>query len=1101
MSGYIYLKSARLLYLLALIFFLNESFAQQVGSNIHIQQGHTDCVTTVVFLPDGKTALSGSWDRTLRLWDMTTGKEIRAFTGHDGWIYSIAVSPDGKTAASCYRTGFCKIWDIASGKEIQTIRGVYPVTFSPDGELLVVTEQNGTIRVWDFETKKEIKVLSGHTESVNSIAFSPDGKTLISGSGDLREKDSTIKLWDIEKGTEIRTLTGHGKRVISVAFSPDGSTIVSGSQDSTIRLWDVASGTEIKQFKLNAPRTNVLFSKDGKTIYSGTIEMEIIGWDIATGKETKIPTGYNRPINYLALSPDGKTILIASNDNSLKLLELNSGKEIHHFRGHYNPIRQIALSPDGKMLVTCALNDTTIKLWDIANGNLVKTFKGHSQEIWALAFSPDGQKFASGSADQTVKIWDISSGKELLTYTGHKIPYFLDYVYSVAFSPDGKSLASGTYTIRLIDTKTGNETQTFDGHGKPCRSITFASNGKSIYTTAADNTLKKWDIVTGKEIKSIPIKAQPVALLRDEKTAVTSYSDNGVYNAVNYINISDGSLIITFNGQHTMGTGQINSLVISPDGKTVLSGSGDHTIKLWNIADGNLIKTFNGHTGAVNSAVFSPDGKTIISGSEDNTIKVWDTEKGNLIYTALTNKEGSEWMAFNPDGYWDASPNGGDLVAMVQGLDIFAIDQFATKNNRPDKILENIPEASSEMISYYNNQYKKRLRKLGLTEEQLSAESHVPVVKITDAKQNGKTLNIKFRMSDDKYDLKRYNIFINDVPFFGSSGKELKGNNIELSEKIDLSQGNNKVEISCLNEKGAESYRALTNAGYKEDVKKDLYLLAFGVSKYDDPELNLKFADKDALDLEKIMLNMKGIGFENVHTKVLTNEQVTPKSIKAARDFVKNAKPEDTFILFIAGHGVHDNDAEATYYFLTYNTNLSKLSSTAADFETIEDLLQGIPPRNKLFLMDTCESGEIEEGVQNTYYASADSRGLKGRGIRINEKVSSEPVKAEKRTYLYEKDRYIYNDLARRSGAIVFSSSKGGELSYEKDDIQNGLFTEEIIKCLTSKEADKDNNGTISTDELREFVANGVARSSGDLQHPTVDRDNIYQKFGFGIVE
>ncbi len=168
----------KLWFVLATFCCLNGAIAQQLQQKVQIQQGHTDRVTTAVFLPDGKTALSGSWDKTLRLWDMTSGKEIRSFIGHAGWIYSIAVSPDGKTVASCDQMGFCKIWDIFSGKEIQTIRGVYPVAFSPNGELLVVTEQNGTIRVWDFETKKEIKVLSGHTESVNSIAFSPMAKLL-----------------------------------------------------------------------------------------------------------------------------------------------------------------------------------------------------------------------------------------------------------------------------------------------------------------------------------------------------------------------------------------------------------------------------------------------------------------------------------------------------------------------------------------------------------------------------------------------------------------------------------------------------------------------------------------------------------------------------------------------------------------------------------------------------------------------------------------------------------------------------------------------------------------------------------------------------------
>ena len=340
-------------------------------------------------------------------------------------------------------------------------------------------------------------------------------------------------------------------------------------------------------------------------------------------------------------------------------------------------------------------------------------------------------------------------------------------------------------------------------------------------------------------------------------------------------------------------------------------------------------------------------------------------------------------------------------------------------------------------------------------------------------------------------------------------GKRFQGRKADITENIELTNGTNKIEVSCVNNKGIESYRALAYAKSNNTSKSDLYLLAFGVSQYQNPTYNLAYAAKDATDLSSTIESLKGKGFENVYTKVLTNEQVTPEAIKAAKDFVKDAKPDDTFILFIAGHGMHDKDAEATYYYLTYGADVNNLKATAADFETIEDLLQGIPPRNKLFLMDACESGEIDDEDQGQMLATATGAGIASRGFKTTQTTTSVTPslasgekgqqKSTKRSYLYQKDRYIYNDLVRRSGAIVFSSSKGGELSYERSDIENGLFTEYIMKALTSTEADKDGNGTVSTDELREYVSAQVAKASGDLQHPTVDRDNIYQKFGFGV--
>ena len=359
-------------------------------------------------------------------------------------------------------------------------------------------------------------------------------------------------------------------------------------------------------------------------------------------------------------------------------------------------------------------------------------------------------------------------------------------------------------------------------------------------------------------------------------------------------------------------------------------------------------------------------------------------------------------------------------------------------------------------------------------------------------------LNLAF--SDSKVNLTRYNVYINDVPVFGALGKTISGRNIQVTEQFPICFGKNKVEVSCFNEYGNESFRTISSVESKINKSKDIYLLAFGVSKYNDPKLNLQYADKDALDLSKVIETYKGKGFENVFTKVLTNEQVTPDAIKAAKDFVKNAKVDDTFILFIAGHGMHDKDAEATYYYLTSNADINNLKGTAADFETIEDLLQGIPPRNKLFLMDACESGEIDdETYENlTGFENLSGLGIASRGFKsTSTPTTNNQQQSTKRSYLYQKDRYIYNDLVRRSGAIVFSSSQGGELSYERSDIENGLFTEYIMKALITTEADKDGNGTVSTDELRIYVTEQVAKASGDLQHPTVDRDNIYQKFGF----
>jgi hypothetical protein len=350
-------------------------------------------------------------------------------------------------------------------------------------------------------------------------------------------------------------------------------------------------------------------------------------------------------------------------------------------------------------------------------------------------------------------------------------------------------------------------------------------------------------------------------------------------------------------------------------------------------------------------------------------------------------------------------------------------------------------------------------------------------------------------VSDKKYELKNYNIYVNDVPLFGETGKEVSGSNAEIKERVELINGNNKIEISSTNETGAESYRHVINAYYNNSTKGNLYYLGFGVSRYKDSDLDLKYADKDAIDIANMLKGMKE-EFKNIYTKVLLNEDVTIDNIIKAKKFLSDATVDDTFILFIAGHGVHDNDTSGTYYYLTHNTDIENLPKTASSFALIENLLYGIAPRKKIFFMDTCESGESDQDRESNYFIMADKQAINPRTSRaftLKRKQMRKNISKRNRRFFVNRNRYIYNDLIRRSGAVVFSSSQGGEFSYESDEIGNGFFTSEIINAFSDPKADLDNNNMLSVDELQTYVSQQVSQKTKRLQNPTIDRDNIYQ--------
>jgi WD40 repeat protein len=284
-----------------------------------------------------------------------------------------------------------------------------------------------TVVTWTNPTL--VNTFTGHQFSVNSVEFSPDSKTLASGSN-----SSTIKLWNLATRREIATLTGHWKWINSVAFSPDGRTLASGGYDYTIKLWDVATRQEIATLTGDLP----VFSPDGKTLASSGIDDKTIKlWDVATRQEIATLTGHSESVSLVAFSPDGKTLASSSGDKTIKLWDVSTRRSIATLTGHSYSVSSVAFSPDGRTLASGGGN--TIKLWDVATRREIATLTGHSNGVSSVAFSPDGRNLASGSNDNTIKLWDVATRREIGTLTGHS-----STVNSVSFSPDGKTLASGS---------------------------------------------------------------------------------------------------------------------------------------------------------------------------------------------------------------------------------------------------------------------------------------------------------------------------------------------------------------------------------------------------------------------------------------------------------------------------------------------------------------------------------------------------------------------------------------------------------------------------------------------------------------------------------
>jgi WD40 repeat protein len=333
--------------------------------------------------------------------------------------------------------------------------------------------------------------IQGHADAVGSVAFSPDGQSIISGS-----YDNTVRVWDATTGTEQHTMHGHEDKVNSIAVSPNGQLIVSGSDDCTVRVWNATTGAEQHIIHSHKGRVfSVAFSPNSQSIVSGSDDCTVRVWDATTCIERHTMHGHKGSVYSIAFSPNGQLIASGSEDKTVRIWDATTGTEQHIMHGHEGSVYSIAFSPNGHLIVSGS-DDKTVRVWDATTGTERHTMHGHESVVGSVAFSPDGQLIVSGSGDKTVRVWNATTGAEQHIMHGHE-----GLVFSVAFSPDDHFIVSGSddTTVRVWDATMGTERLVMHGHNSWVRSVAFSSDGQSIISRSWNGTVHVWDASTGTE--------------------------------------------------------------------------------------------------------------------------------------------------------------------------------------------------------------------------------------------------------------------------------------------------------------------------------------------------------------------------------------------------------------------------------------------------------------------------------------------------------------------------------------------------------------------------------------------------------------------------
>jgi ankyrin repeat protein len=917
------------------------------------------------------------------------------------------------------------------GKRPSAKKKITGIDISPDKNYLL-TSDGGTVRQWDLKLNEYVKGYY-YTESL-TVIFSKTAKyfAVIDSGAQL------LTIYNTKQQKSIKKIRAN--YLTSVDFSMDDRYMFYVSNANIHRL-RLLSGNVKTLLGENFGFGVVNIAVTPKCIYASLLNVgEIIAYYGSENRHKTLEDNYiaNR-YNDVVLSFNNKNIILNEHVFDLAVeINLLNLKKMSGVDSTFSAIEP-TLSNNKKRLVYINYIDSSYKycLYNFENNKEEVSFFDKERKSCpsGLDVTNDGHHFLTYSYNNFT-LWNAKKRKKLFENRGDP------NIQMVKFIPNKKLIVSlHNYQYKKKKDFESNIAE-WDNHLKKERIKIWDLNNKKQYGFA----------ITG--------------WLSDDIRDVECSKD-GSYLAV----LSSNLYLLNLNTSEKVPlfadfSGELEPLKaeFTFNNKYLIVGYSDRVLRVWDVKTRKVIATFSGHKERIFVVSASTDSVHFISASLDGEIKFWDIKTKELVLSLIPYAYHS-WLAKTPEGYYFIKKGKfNDLIGFKVDLDVYGFEQFELKYNRPDKVFEALPYSDKRMIPVYKKAYEKRLQKLGFNEKMFNKDWHIPEVELLNKEKiaynsTEAKLKLKTLVKDNKYKLDRINVWVNNISIYGRNGIDLRKMDISKTEmdiEVILSEGENKIEVSVLNQKGAESYKEMIDVYYKPKIetKPNLYILGIGSSDFKNIS-NLPNTDTDIREFINFYKTKESSLFEKVFFDTLINENVLKKNILNKKQWLQNTTVNDIVIVYYSGHGslYKNND----YYLYSYNVDTANIAQQGILYDDLENLLDGIPARRKLLLVNACHSGEYDKDME-----------------------------------IFKLMKETFPELRRGTGATIIASSYANEYSLTSSTTgrfgNNSAFGFAIEQLFLE-------NKSLTVNELKTKLEKKVSKLSRNRQKPTFRNENLEMDF------